>query len=48
MWKESVSMKHLTIQLKASLNKQAYTKINIKFPRQIYCKINVVTDSVVQ
>ena len=43
-WKETVSLKHPTIQLKASIDKQAYTQMKIKCPRQNYCKINVVTD----
>ena len=44
-WKASVSLKHPTIQLKASIDEQAYTQMNIKCPRQNYCKINVVTDT---
>ena len=35
-WKESVSLKHPTIQLKASIDKQAYTQMNIKCPRPNY------------
>ena len=44
-WKASVSLKHPTIQLKASIDKQAYTQMNIKCPTLDYCKINVVTDT---
>ena len=44
-WKESVSLKNPTIQLKASIDKQAYTQMNKKGPKQNYCKNNVVTDT---
>ena len=47
-WKESVSLKNPTIQLKASVDKQAYTQMNIICHRQNYCKINVVTDTSAQ
>ena len=35
-WKESVSLKHPTVQLKTSIDKQAYTQMNIKCPIQNY------------
>ena len=44
-WKESKSLKHPTIQLKASIDKQAYTQMKIKCPKQNYCTVNVVTDT---
>ena len=47
-WKYLLSLKHPTVQLKASVDKQAYIQMNVKFPRQNYCKINVDTDTGVQ
>ena len=48
VWKISESLKHPTIQKKASVDKQAYSQINIGCPKQNYCKINIVTDTCAQ
>ena len=44
-WKISESLKYLTTQLKASVDKQAYSQMNIRYPKQNSFKINIVTDT---
>ena len=44
-WKISELLKHPTIQLKASDDKQAFSQMNIRCPKQYCCKINVVRDT---